>query len=256
MPSPGLPSGKVVTIPLAPRTARAIDLAIGERTDGPLFLAGDGWRLDRHGTARMVRRVTRRAGSLSRLACTRCGMRLSRPLKGAELHQMQHSAIEVRTTVQGDPAGALSLWLTASTREISGQGGSARIRLHQMQRRCIQFRCVRCQYVVSSSTSKQERRGQMRHLAARRAEVLSVAGNLLPTSFDPGVPLRDVRVAPHRTPIRASPCTTRAGSRQSGPARYLHRRRLNRQRRQVNLHWLAARSGGPNRQTDRPGAAR
>jgi integrase/recombinase XerD len=27
--------GKVVTIPLAPRTARAIDLAVGERTEGP-----------------------------------------------------------------------------------------------------------------------------------------------------------------------------------------------------------------------------
>jgi integrase/recombinase XerD len=54
--------GKVVTIPLAPRTARAIDLAIGERTGGPLFLAADGRRLDRHGAARIVRRVTRRAG--------------------------------------------------------------------------------------------------------------------------------------------------------------------------------------------------
>jgi len=32
--------GKVVTIPLAPRTARAIDLAIGERCEGPIFLAG------------------------------------------------------------------------------------------------------------------------------------------------------------------------------------------------------------------------
>jgi integrase len=39
----------VVTIPLAPRTARAIDLAIGEHTDGPLFLAADGRRLDWHG---------------------------------------------------------------------------------------------------------------------------------------------------------------------------------------------------------------
>jgi integrase/recombinase XerD len=39
--------GKVVTIPLAPRTARAIDLAIGERTDGPVFMAADGRRLDR-----------------------------------------------------------------------------------------------------------------------------------------------------------------------------------------------------------------
>ena len=28
--------GKVVTIPLAPRTTRAIDLAIGERTGGPV----------------------------------------------------------------------------------------------------------------------------------------------------------------------------------------------------------------------------
>jgi integrase/recombinase XerD len=54
--------GKVVTIPLAPRTARAIDLAIGERSDGPLFLASDGRRLDRHGAARVVRRVACRAG--------------------------------------------------------------------------------------------------------------------------------------------------------------------------------------------------
>jgi integrase/recombinase XerD len=29
--------GKVVTIPLAPRTARAIDLAIGERCEGPIL---------------------------------------------------------------------------------------------------------------------------------------------------------------------------------------------------------------------------
>lgn len=37
--------GKVVTIPLAPRTARAIDLAIGERSEGPIFLGpmGGGW---------------------------------------------------------------------------------------------------------------------------------------------------------------------------------------------------------------------
>jgi integrase len=46
--------GKVVTIPLAPRTARAIDLAIAERTEGPVFLAADGRRLDRHGAGRIV----------------------------------------------------------------------------------------------------------------------------------------------------------------------------------------------------------
>jgi integrase len=54
--------GKVVTIPLAPRTARAIDLAVGERTAGPVFLTGDGRRLDRHGAGRIVRKAARRAG--------------------------------------------------------------------------------------------------------------------------------------------------------------------------------------------------
>jgi integrase/recombinase XerD len=54
--------GKVVTIPLAPRTARAIDLAVGERAGGPVFLAADGWRLDRHGAGRIIRRVARCAG--------------------------------------------------------------------------------------------------------------------------------------------------------------------------------------------------
>jgi site-specific recombinase XerD len=54
--------GKVVTIPLAPRTARAIDLAIGERCGGPIFLAPNGRRLDRNGAARIVRRAAARAG--------------------------------------------------------------------------------------------------------------------------------------------------------------------------------------------------
>jgi integrase/recombinase XerD len=55
-------AGKVVTIPLAPRTARAIDLAIGERVEGPIFLGGNGERLDRHAAWRIVRRLARRAG--------------------------------------------------------------------------------------------------------------------------------------------------------------------------------------------------
>ena len=54
--------GKIVTIPLAPRTARAIDLATGERYDGPIFLTADEMRLDRHGAGRIVRKIARRAG--------------------------------------------------------------------------------------------------------------------------------------------------------------------------------------------------
>ncbi len=57
---PGV-GGNVVTIPLAPWTARPIDLAIGERCEDPIFLATDGRRLDQHGTGRIVRRVVRRA---------------------------------------------------------------------------------------------------------------------------------------------------------------------------------------------------
>jgi integrase/recombinase XerD len=54
--------GKIVTIPLAPRTARSLDLAIGERLDGPIFCRADGQRLDRHGASRIVRRIAKRAG--------------------------------------------------------------------------------------------------------------------------------------------------------------------------------------------------
>jgi integrase len=82
----------------------------------------------------------------------------------------------------GDPAGALSPPLTASTQETTDQGWSVRTRLHQMQRRGIQFRCVRCQHVASSSTLKQQRRGQMRYLAVGRAEVFDRVGKPLPTS--------------------------------------------------------------------------
>jgi len=38
------------------------DLAVGERSEGPVFLTFDGQGLDRHGVARVVRRVARRAG--------------------------------------------------------------------------------------------------------------------------------------------------------------------------------------------------
>ena len=34
----------------------------GERRDGPVFLAADGRRLDRHGAGRIVRRAARQAG--------------------------------------------------------------------------------------------------------------------------------------------------------------------------------------------------
>src|ERR671930_158278 len=54
--------GKIVTLPLAPRTARTIDLAIGERVEGPIFLRADGQRMDRHAAGRTVHRAAKKAG--------------------------------------------------------------------------------------------------------------------------------------------------------------------------------------------------
>jgi hypothetical protein len=54
--------GRIVTIPLAPRTARRVDLAIGERCERPIFLAAEGRRLGRQSAGLLVRRVARGAG--------------------------------------------------------------------------------------------------------------------------------------------------------------------------------------------------
>jgi integrase/recombinase XerD len=59
--------GKIVIIPMAPRTARAIDLAVGERCDGPIFVGVDGRRIDRHAAGRIVRRIAPRAGIAKRV---------------------------------------------------------------------------------------------------------------------------------------------------------------------------------------------
>jgi len=49
-------------MPLAPRVGRAVDLAIAERLDGPIFIEPGGQRLDRRAAGRIVRRIARRAG--------------------------------------------------------------------------------------------------------------------------------------------------------------------------------------------------
>ena len=71
--------GKVVTIPLAPRTARAIDLAIGERTEGPMFLAADGagWTATAPGGSSGAPPAA--PGSPSPSGRTRCATRSSPP---------------------------------------------------------------------------------------------------------------------------------------------------------------------------------
>ena len=53
---------KPAVIPLVPRTARTIDLAVGERHDVAILLRHDGDRLDRRTAHRWVRSIGKRAG--------------------------------------------------------------------------------------------------------------------------------------------------------------------------------------------------
>jgi integrase/recombinase XerD len=53
---------KPTLIPLVPRTARTIDLAVGERCEGPILRRRDGQRLDRRTAHRWVRSIGKRAG--------------------------------------------------------------------------------------------------------------------------------------------------------------------------------------------------
>jgi site-specific recombinase XerD len=59
--------GKRAIIPLAPRTHRAVALAIDERHAGPILLGCDGHRLDRFAAYRIVRRVAKKAGIAHRV---------------------------------------------------------------------------------------------------------------------------------------------------------------------------------------------
>ena len=53
---------KPAVIPLVPRVARTIDLAIGDRSEGPILHRYDGERLDRRTAHRWVRSIGKRAG--------------------------------------------------------------------------------------------------------------------------------------------------------------------------------------------------
>jgi integrase/recombinase XerD len=54
--------GNTVIVPMAPRTARMVYLAVGERVEGAIFVTDSGERMNRHQAARVVRRLARHAG--------------------------------------------------------------------------------------------------------------------------------------------------------------------------------------------------
>jgi integrase/recombinase XerD len=100
--------GKKAVIPLAPRTARAIDLAVGERCEGPIFTTTAGVRLDRHGAGRIVRRVARRAGLAKKIGphTLRHAFITAALDAGVPLRDVQEAAshADPRTTIRYDRA--------------------------------------------------------------------------------------------------------------------------------------------------------
>jgi integrase/recombinase XerD len=69
---------KVVLAPLPPAVGRAIDRAIGCRTDGPILLNSRDGRMDRHAATRRLRRLAETAG-----------MRIARP----HPHMLRHTFV-------------------------------------------------------------------------------------------------------------------------------------------------------------------
>jgi integrase/recombinase XerD len=112
----------VVAIPLAPRTARAIDLAVGERTGGPVFLAADGRRLDRHGAGRIVRKAARRAGigkTVTPHTLRHAFITAAQLDAGVPLRDVQEAAS--RTTIRYDRArGSLDRHATVGAAYVAG----------------------------------------------------------------------------------------------------------------------------------------
>ncbi len=82
---------KRAVIPLVPRTARTLDLAIGERTSGPILLRQDGSRLDRRTAHRWVRSIAKRAGigpvhpHMLRAAFIMCALEAGVPLREVQI---------------------------------------------------------------------------------------------------------------------------------------------------------------------------
>lgn len=59
---------KRALIPMPPRVHRAVDLAVGEREEGPILLSRAGTRMDRFAATRIVKRLAKAAGVEKRIS--------------------------------------------------------------------------------------------------------------------------------------------------------------------------------------------
>lgn len=97
---------KPATIPLVPRTHRALMAYIGERTEGPIFLGECGARMDCSAARRTIHRIARRAQINKRLSphSLRRSFVTDALDAGVPLRDVQHSArhADPRTTARYD----------------------------------------------------------------------------------------------------------------------------------------------------------
>ena len=107
-PRAGRTAPAIWRVPLASRTARAIDLAIGDRGPGPVFQAADRRRPDWHGAGRIVRKVARSARIIKTVTPhTLRHAFITAPLDaGVPLRDVQEAAshADPRTTMRYDRA--------------------------------------------------------------------------------------------------------------------------------------------------------
>lgn len=94
---PNRKGGKTQTVPLHARTNHAVQLVVGTRTEGPLFVMPSGKRMDRNQAARIVKRLAKWAGVTKKISP----------------HSLRHSFI------------TLSLQAGANTRDVMNSAGHA-----------------------------------------------------------------------------------------------------------------------------------
>jgi integrase/recombinase XerD len=101
---------KIVLVPLPPAVSRAIDRAVGSRTNGPILLNTRGVRMDRHAATRRLRHLAEIAGiKITRAHLHMCSVTLtSRPCStlALTLRDVQIAARHAgpRTTMRYDRA--------------------------------------------------------------------------------------------------------------------------------------------------------
>jgi integrase/recombinase XerD len=98
---------KPATIPLVPRTARTVDLAVGERHEGPILRRRDGQRLDCRAPHRWVRSIRQARWARQRSpAHAPSGVHMAALDAGVPLRDVQiaaHHADLRTTTIYGPP---------------------------------------------------------------------------------------------------------------------------------------------------------